>query len=411
MAAPPIILELIQKLKPLQRVYSEQGSEIRLVGGCVRDALLGKMAADIDLATPLPPKQGMAALRQKGIVCIPTGIDHGTFTALIDKQPYEITTLRQDITTDGRWAEVAFTNNWQEDAMRRDLTINGLYADFNGTIYDYFNGIADLRDGIVRFIGRAEDRITEDYLRLLRLFRFHAWYGRQPLDTETLAICERLAPKLLTLSKERITKEVLKLLEALNPLLSLTQMAEHKILEVLFQNYNLANLKRLLILEEMVHLPPSPLRRLVVLTKFCLPSSHKDNASRGTKPTLFRFSNAQKTYIHKISTLTQAPLFNTTTYRYYLTVESKEIVQDALIVKYIQEAIENPALLTSIMLDIAATSIPPLPITGTDLIAIGVKAGPEIGNILIHCRHWWAEKGFHPSKEECILWVKQHLKG
>lgn len=394
MATPPVILTLIEKLRPLQKAYLSKGSELRLVGGCVRDAILGKLAADIDLATPLLPHEGIVLLEKRGISCIPTGIKHGTFTALIDHQAYEITTLRHDVTTDGRWAEVAFSADWQADAMRRDLTINALYADFSGKIYDYFNGIDDLNQGIIRFVGDAETRITEDYLRLLRLFRFHAWYGKHPIDNQTLEVCERLAPKLLTLSKERITKEFLKLLEAPAPLPSLKQMADYNILPSLFQSYNLPSLIELIALEQQFKITPAPFRRLAAFTK----DYHT-----------FRFSNVQESYLKKISTFLAEPLFEEVQYRFHLTLEKKEVIRDAILIKYLEESLQNPALLHKIMNDVETLEIPSFPLTGTDLLKLGMN-GPQLGEMLMHCRWWWTENKFHPNKEACVLWVKQQLE-
>lgn len=393
MPTPPVILTLIEKLRPLQKAYLSKGSEVRLVGGCVRDAILGKLAVDIDLATPLLPHEGIVLLEKLGISCIPTGIKHGTFTAIIDHQAYEITTLRHDVTTDGRWAEVAFSADWQADAMRRDLTINALYADFSGKIYDYFNGINDLNQGIIRFVGDAETRINEDYLRLLRLFRFHAWYGKHPIDEATLEVCEYLSPKLLTLSKERITKEFLKLLEAPFPLQSLRQMANYNILTPLFQSFNLPNLIDLIKLEQEFKIPPHSLRRLAAFTK----DYHT-----------FRLSNAQASYLEKISNFLDEPLFEEVHYRFYLTLEKKEAIRDAILIKYIKESVGNPTLLHKIMTDIEALEILPFPITGTDLLKLGMS-GPQLGEMLARCRWWWAEKKFHANKEECLLWIKQQL--
>lgn len=394
MATFPILLRLINKLCPLQEAYLSQGSELRLVGGCVRDALLGKLATDIDLATPMLPHEGMALLTKRGITCIPTGIKHGTFTALIDHQTYEITTLRRDIATDGRWAKVDFSSDWQADAMRRDLTINALYADFSGRIYDYFDGIEDLKQGIIRFVGDAQTRITEDYLRLLRLFRFHAWYGKHPIDNQTLKVCEHLAPKLLTLSKERITKEFLKLLEAPFPLPSLRQMACHGVLAPLFNNYHLMNMAALLPLEQRFKMSPHPFRRLAALT-----DDHH----------IFRFSKAQEGYLKKTSTLSNQLLFEETHYRFHLSFENKEMIQDAILIKYVKEQYDNLVLLTTIMDDINTLEIPLFPITGADLLPFGIN-GPQLGEMLARCRWWWTKNKFQPDKTACLAWIQQELQ-
>src|SRR4029079_10200588 len=160
--------------------------EARFVGGAVRNALLGVPVVDIDIAVPIRPEDAMARLKAKGIRTIETGLDHGTVTAVAGTHAFEITSLRRDVETDGRHAKVAFTDDWAEDAQRRDFTINALYASANGEIFDYATGVEDLVAGRVRFMGEAAARIAEDYLRVLRLFRFHAWYGRGEVDAEDL---------------------------------------------------------------------------------------------------------------------------------------------------------------------------------------------------------------------------------
>ncbi|MDH3662301.1 MAG: CCA tRNA nucleotidyltransferase, partial [Alphaproteobacteria bacterium] len=188
----------------------------RFVGGCVRDALLGEADAnvDLDVATPLVPTDVVARLEAAGIKAIPTGIAHGTVTALVDGRAFEITTLRKDIACDGRHAEVEFTDDFREDAARRDFTINALSADRRGRLVDYFGGVEDLRAGRIQFVGEAKARVAEDYLRILRFFRFFARFGRPPADPLALAACQEGAPGLVRISGERIRNEMLKLLAA-----------------------------------------------------------------------------------------------------------------------------------------------------------------------------------------------------
>jgi poly(A) polymerase len=184
------------------------GAPPRIVGGAVRDALLGLAVSDVDLATPLLPEDIVQRLETARIKAVPTGIDHGTITAVSDGRTFEITTLRRDVETDGRRATVAFSSDWQEDAARRDFTINALYADpDDGKIIDYFGGLADLESGLVRFIGDAGQRIAEDHLRILRLFRFHARFGKGPIDPDALSAARANASKLMALSRERIADE------------------------------------------------------------------------------------------------------------------------------------------------------------------------------------------------------------
>jgi poly(A) polymerase len=191
---------------------------VRFVGGCVRNALMGQAVDDIDLATRLTPEAAMGALKAAGLKVVPTGIAHGTVTAVSKGAPYEITTLRRDVTTDGRNATVAFTEDWAEDASRRDFRLNALYADPDGEVFDPTGqGVADAREGRIVFVGDPATRIREDYLRILRFFRFFAWYGRGAPDAAGLAACEALAEGMVRLSAERVSKELLKLLKARDP--------------------------------------------------------------------------------------------------------------------------------------------------------------------------------------------------
>src|SRR5262245_11070921 len=188
------------------------GGEARFVGGCVRNALIGVPVSDIDIATPLTPDEVTRRIEAAGMRAVATGIEHGTVTAVVRLQPdevktFEITTLRRDVTTDGRRATVAFSTDWEEDAGRRDFTMNALYADATGAVFDYVGGIDDLQARRVRFIGDPARRIAEDYLRILRLFRFHAWYGRGEVDAEGLLACKAARREIKTLSGERIQKE------------------------------------------------------------------------------------------------------------------------------------------------------------------------------------------------------------
>lgn len=204
---------------------------VRFVGGCVRNALMGQTVDDLDLATRLLPEATMAALQKAGLKVVPTGIAHGTVTAVSKGRPYEITTLRRDVSTDGRNATVAFTDDWAEDAARRDFRLNALYADAQGRVFDPTGqGVEDAREGRIVFVGEPETRIREDYLRILRFFRFFAWYGRGEPDTAGLAACADLSEGMVRLSAERVSKELLKLLAAPDPRPAVRAMSETGVL-------------------------------------------------------------------------------------------------------------------------------------------------------------------------------------
>ncbi|MFD2264827.1 CCA tRNA nucleotidyltransferase [Lacibacterium aquatile] len=211
-------------------LLSALNGEARFVGGAVRDGLLGRTVNDVDLATPLLPAEVTRRLEAAGFKVIPTGIDHGTVTAVVRGQTFEITTLRRDVSTDGRRATVAFSTDWAEDAQRRDFTINGLFADGEGRVFDFTGGTQDLSPTRIRFIGRAEDRIREDYLRLMRFFRFHAHYGTGPMDAKALTAAAALAPGLAQLSAERVWSELKRLLAAPAPTEVLAAMGQTGVL-------------------------------------------------------------------------------------------------------------------------------------------------------------------------------------
>jgi poly(A) polymerase len=250
----------------LKAVVKALDGNARIVGGAVRDSLLGLAVADIDLATPLLPDDVTRRLEHAGIKAIPTGIDHGTITAVSSGQSYEITTLRRDVSTDGRRATVAFSQDWQEDAARRDFTINALYADPNtGQIFDYFNGLEHLDDRSVRFIGDANARIAEDHLRILRFFRFHARFGGDTPDASAISACASAAKSLMALSRERIADEVMKLLALPNPVASVTLMLDHGIFAAFLPEISARQFLRLLRREAEVGAEASYGRRLNAL--------------------------------------------------------------------------------------------------------------------------------------------------
>ena len=241
----------------------------RYVGGAVRDGLLGLPVNDLDIATSIAPRDVVDRLKKAGIKAVPTGIDHGTITAVLPDGPVEITTLRRDVSTDGRRATIAYTDDWREDAARRDFTINALYADpLTGAISDYFGGIADLEARRLRFIGDAAARIAEDHLRILRYFRFLARYGDNELDSSAYDACVTAANSLMALSRERIADEMLKLLGVAAPVPALRLMIEGGILRPVLPEVTMAGVDRvegLIAREAQAGVPVSALRRLAAL--------------------------------------------------------------------------------------------------------------------------------------------------
>lgn len=246
-------------------MLEDAGHQAFFVGGCVRNALLGVPVTDLDVSTDAPPERVQSLAKNAGLRAIPTGIDHGTITVICDGEPYEITTFRRDVETDGRHAVVAFSDRIEDDAQRRDFTMNALYCDGRGMVHDPLGGLSDLQARHVRFVGEPEARIREDYLRILRFFRFYAWYGQNGLDADGLAACALLSDGIETLAKERVGQEIRKLLAARDPAPSVASMASSGVLMRCLPGAQAAMLPVLVHIEETLGAEPDPMRRLVAL--------------------------------------------------------------------------------------------------------------------------------------------------
>jgi poly(A) polymerase len=362
--------------------------EARFVGGAVRNTLLGKLVSDVDIATPLTPDEVMARLQAAGIRSVPTGIEHGTITAISSGLPFEVTTLRRDVSTDGRRAVVAFTTDWKEDASRRDFTLNALYATQDGEIFDYFDGIADLKAGRVRFIGDAGERIREDYLRILRLFRFHAWYGKGELDTEALRASAAEKAGLAKLSGERVQKEMLKLLGSDNPVPVLRAMAASGILsEILPGALDISRLENLVTIDTNNFFEPDPLLRLAAL----LDGGAKAVADR------FKLSNADRDRLEdvvggreKIVSYLSIREVRKTLYRL-----GAQRFRDRVFLRWAED--NNPATFIqwrALLAMADAWERPKFPLDGGNVMAAGVPEGPLIGRILAEVEEWWIDADF-----------------
>ncbi len=347
--------------------------QARYVGGAVRDTLLGLAVKDVDIATPLEPQEVMQRLKAQGITVVPTGIDHGTVTAALKQGPVEITTLRHDVSTDGRRATVAFARDWQDDAARRDFTINALYADPETLeVFDYFGGLEDLAARRLRFIGDARQRIREDHLRILRYFRFQARFGSQPADKEAEGSCSELAATLKGLSRERIGMEMMNLLSLPNPAPTIARMDQLGVLPVVLPEAQVPVLEALIQHEQAANAQPDALRRLAAL----LPASAglaEQVASR------FRLSGAQKKRLSLAAAREDDPETDARALAYRL---GRDAALDRLLLA---------GASTAPLLD---WEIPTLPIKGGDIVARGVKAGPEVARVLRAVEARWIAEGF-----------------
>lgn len=368
--------------------------EARFVGGAVRNALLGAPVADIDVAVPMPPAEAVIRLSAAGIKTVPTGIEHGTVTAIVGRHAFEVTSLRRDVQTDGRHAVIAFTDDWSEDAMRRDFTINALYAAPDGEIFDYATGVSDLIAGKVRFMGDPATRIAEDYLRILRLFRFHAWYGKGEIDEPALRASAAAREKLATLSAERVSKEMLRLLEAVRPGPVLRVMAATGILsQVLPVELDMARLERLCDLDNETMLVPDAVLRLAALL-------HADVAS--DLATRLKLSNADRARLlaaltsgEKILSHLKAPEVRRLLYRLGVAT-----FKDRVRLAWAAAPKSQPALAWRMLLAMAdAWEKPRFPLTGRDVMDAGMPEGAGVGAVLAALEAQWADEDFTTPEE------------
>jgi poly(A) polymerase len=373
------------------------GKPARFVGGCVRDGLLDLEQAgrDLDLATAEPPEQARALLEAAGFRVIPTGLAHGTVTAVTDARRFEVTTLRRDVATDGRHASVAFTDDFQADAARRDFTINAMSCDRDGRLFDYFGGRADLAAGRVRFVGPPAQRIAEDFLRILRFFRFFAHYGRPPADAEALRACAAAAAETARLSGERVQVEMRKLLEAKDPLPALRLMAETGVLTQLLPGTPAEDrLARLLALAPQADW----LLRLAALLRGQALAAIEQVAAR------WRLSSRDA---ERLAALTQDPLpaFRATpaTRRRALHRMGAERYADLVrLAAAEQRTGDAGAALAEALAEAARWQPKSLPITGHDVMALGVPAGPAVGEVLARVEDWWVDADFAPDRAACL---------
>jgi poly(A) polymerase len=351
------------------------GAQVRIIGGAVRDTLLGLPVSDIDLATRHTPETVMTLLRDAGIKAVPTGLAHGTVTAVTDSGPVEVTTLRRDVSTDGRRATVAFTDDWREDAARRDFTMNALAADpDSGDIFDYFDGLADLYAGHVRFIGDPLQRIAEDHLRILRFFRFHARFGKGEPDAAALAACAARANDLMALSRERIASELLKLLGGATPQSTVALMIAHGIFApVLPELTRIAALNRLVDRESTFGLAGHDIRRLAALIGMN-PAVAEAIARR------LKLSKSQTKRL--VSACTAHPLMRPAALAYRLGIDE---ARDALLLG--EGSGEGIAALQN-------WHRPVFSISGGALIERGLPAGPLVATTLREIENNWIDGDF-----------------
>lgn len=378
----------VAETRAVMKALCTGGGDARFVGGAVRNALLGLHVHDIDIATPLLPDEVVRRLKACRIRAIPTGIEHGTVTAVVGGRSFEITTLRRDVETDGRHAVVAFSDSWKEDASRRDFTINALYASPDGEVFDYFKGLADLGARKIRFIGDPVARIREDYLRILRLFRFHAWYGHGALNEQALRAAQAERAGLGRLSGERIQKELLRLLEAESPCATLRVMAQTGILqEIIPGEAHLESLERLVAIDNLEN---DALLRLVALLQ-------RESGVAATVGERLKLSGADRDRVVDLVGAREeiSPGMPLRALRKLLYHLGAHRVRDRIFLRWSEDPNVSQDKGWRDLLEVAESwIIPEFPLSGRDVLAAGIPAGPRVGAILSQIEADWIESDF-----------------
>lgn len=382
-----------QRRSGLRGVLAALGAregETRYVGGCVRDTLLGLPVNDVDLATRLPPGEVLERLKRARIKAVPTGLAHGTVTAVVEGRPVEVTTLRRDVATDGRRATIAYTDDWREDAARRDFTINALSADpATLAVFDYFGGWEDVGRRLVRFIGDPLTRIAEDHLRILRFFRFHARFGGGGPDPAALGACAARANDLMALSRERIADELLKLLRLPDPSATVALMVARSILKPVLPEVGEAGvdaLRRLVAREGAAGEAPDPLRRLAAL----LPPEPETAAAVAAR---LRLSNKAS---KRLASAADRSIGPAAALAYRLGAEQA--------VDRILLGDGDPAAVAAL----AGWRRPRLTVGGGDLVALGLAPGPVVARTLQMIETEWIEAGF-PGEDAQRALARRHV--
>ncbi|MBS3650864.1 CCA tRNA nucleotidyltransferase [Pseudaminobacter sp. 19-2017] len=404
-------------LQKLLAVLREGGEEARIAGGAVRNALMGVPVTDIDIATTTVPDETTRRAEAAGFKAVPTGADHGTITVIVAGVPHEVTTLRADVETDGRRARVVFGRDWPADAERRDFTINGLYAEPDGTVVDLVGGVEDIRSGTIRFIGDAERRIREDYLRILRFFRFFAWYGSGRPDADGLRACARLKEGLDGLSAERVWTETKKLLSAPDPGRALLWMRQTGVLTRILpetEKWGIDAVQPLIGAERDLGWPPDPLLRLEAM----VPPDAERLAAMAER---LRFSKAEAARLTRWAST--PPVAATTTelsLRKALYVSDPEAVRDRLRLALVSargRAVGDTVALMEAgayqrLLKVAETwERPTFPVKGGDLKSLGAADGPGMGTLLRQIESAWVDSGFVLGRDALLERAAKILKG
>ena len=387
-------------IKFIFNILDEKNEETRFIGGCLRNLILKKETDDIDIATTILPNKVLQLLKKKKIKTITSGISHGTVIAIINKKKIEITTLRKDIKTDGRHAKVKFTKDWFIDSNRRDLTINALSCTLNGRLYDYHGGIKDLKEGNIKFIGDTEQRIKEDFLRILRYFRFYGLYGKKRIDQDDIKVFKKLSSNLKKLSPERLYSEFKKILLSNNLYEVLTLMKKSKLLKYIIVEDNdlkrIKNLKKICNSNQLIDF--STLMSILIKEKTLLKVFNNMN-----------LSNSEKEKIKNIITLRKKVNFKLIGNNLikFIHIYGNELCFSLLIYDYVIFPNESKRkTYLKFFSFINSYKIPKFPIFGKDIINRGIKTGPVVGKILRSIEEWWIDNKAKPSRKDCLEKIK-----
>jgi len=403
----------------LQRIFSllnADGGEARVVGGAVRNALMGLPVGDIDMATTLPPHDVVERAKDAGIKAVPTGIDHGTVTLVVDGEGYEVTTLRRDVTTDGRHAEVAFGTDWKEDAERRDLTINALYADASGEVIDLIGGLADIETKTVRFIGDAATRIAEDHLRILRFFRFFAYYGSGRPDADGLRASARAKDKLSTLSAERVWSEMKKLLSADDPSRTLLWMRQAGVLAQILpetEKWGIDSIHGMVATEQALGWKPDPMLRLASIippdAERVAALSSRLRMSKNEAARLDQWAKAPAVDPTLAETALDRLLYRQgvegVKTRLKLALSSARADMSAG-----EAAMQKIAKLSTLLARAEKFNKPSFPLSGADVLAAGLPVGPQVGEVLSELEAAWVDGNFAADRETLLARLATKLQ-
>jgi poly(A) polymerase len=387
LAAEPWLQQ--RPLREVMKALTAAGGEVRVAGGAVRNALLGVAVADVDIATTHLPDDVMRICKAAGFGVHPTGLAHGTITIVNHGVPFEVTTLRRDVATDGRRAVVSFTTDFAKDAQRRDFTMNAMYCDIDGKLFDFTNGYEDIVKRRVKFVGDASQRIREDYLRILRFFRFQARYGSPRVNVVALDACTRLRAGLKKLSAERVRSELLKILEAPQAVRVLKVMSERGILNVILPHTDEWRV--------MSRLPVDGILRLFVLAK-----------TPGTLQEPLRLSNPEAARLLQLADAPSvSPRLLPTEQRRMLYQLGATTYQDAVRLTWARSKAGMDDAQWIELLGLPQKWSPPrFPVTGADLKTIGMAPGPAMGHMLTALEDWWLASDFKPDKDQLLEQAK-----